>query len=115
MPLSRLHCNALPTCRGENDIHQSFLGGGRNRFPDTPVGCTGRAGSTRLSENLLDSSGPAPTYRHPQSSIPPGPMNARTRRPFLLSDEARSDLLLALLQLAFTLLGIVLLTTGLPT
>lgn len=42
-------------------------------------------------------------------------MNARTRRPFLLSDEARSDLLLALLQLAFTLLGIVLLTTGLPT
>jgi hypothetical protein len=41
-------------------------------------------------------------------------MTARTRRRFLLSDESRSDLLLIVLQLTFTLLGIVLLTMGLP-
>jgi len=36
------------------------------------------------------------------------------RRRFVLSDESRSDLLLMILQLAFTLLGIMLLTAGLP-
>ena len=41
-------------------------------------------------------------------------MTARTRRRFALSDESRSDLLLIGLHLAFTLLGIVLLTAGLP-
>lgn len=41
-------------------------------------------------------------------------MNAHPRRRFVLSDESRSDLLLISLQLAFTLLGIVLLTMGMP-